>query len=313
LIAAPVAVFMWERATAQGKLTRKDPAYIALWLVVLVWMAGAGTKGVPMLLLLAVLLPRVLTKRKSAPRFALLLSGAVVFTLIIFSVFTNFRDVAAEVLSQRPAGLLEHLNFQGDVMKEAITRTAEEVSDGTAFGLGGIRRQSRVEQAVSRLSGNSLCLATAIQLTQARSPLENLEWIPMLPVLAFVPRGIWPEKPEFMNSGRFATMLGWNRPWAPVGGISIGLSGSLYWLGGQGGIVLGMILFGSLAGVAAVRARSTSAAGWFWEALGFFLVCGLINVGLEATSLAVGALRMAALLVLLQFLAQRRWLVRTDR
>jgi len=312
LIAAPVAVFMWERAAGHGILTRKDPAYVALWLVVCVWMVGAGTKGVPMLLLLAVFLPRVLTKRKSAVRFALLLLGAIASTLIIFSVFTNFREVAGEDLSPHAAGLFENLRFQGDVMKEAAKRTSEEISDGTVFGFGGGRRQTRVEQAVSRLSGSSLGLATAIQLTQAASPLENLEWVPLLPVVAFVPRDVWPEKPEFMNSGRFATMLGWNRPLAPVGGISIGLSGSLYWLGGHGAIGLGMGLFGWCVAVTAVRAQSRPAGGWFWQAMVFCLVCNLINVGLEATSLVVGTIRMSALLALLEFLAQRRWHVRTD-
>ncbi|HQR65801.1 MAG TPA: hypothetical protein PLB02_00205 [Thermoanaerobaculia bacterium] len=307
IVAAPLAVFLWERAVLEGKARRLEASNVAVWASTALLIMGSGTKGLPLLLLLAVGLPQVMSKRRSAIELAALFAAGVVATLLVFSVFTNFRDVAAVDTLQREPGLIGNLRFQVRVMDEAVQRTGDELRDGTVFGVGEGAGRSRVEQAIDRLSGSSLGLATCIQMTNGQSSYENLVWAPALPVIAFVPRGIWPDKPIFLDSGIFATMLGWNRPGAPVGGISVGLAGSLYWISGHGGIIVGMLCLGWFGGLTATRAYGRRSTSWFWEALAFFVICSLVNVGVEATSLVISSIRMMALLGAIHLFAPMRW------
>lgn len=146
-----------------------------------------------------------------------------------------------------------------------------------------------------------LRLTGVLENTAEEPPYDNAWSAFLIPLYAFIPLEIMPDKPHFYDSGDYARdYFGWT-----FGGISMTLPGSLYWTWGYAGIVLGMLGLGLMLGAMLARARGDrggrASTQVIWIALVVWLVIQLSNTGRTFTGIAFGLIRMGAMLWLMSF------------
>ena len=151
-------------------------------------------------------------------------------------------------------------------------------------------------------SGNMLerlalvtAFGTVIDYTSGYAPYENAWASLATPILAFIPRDLVGEKVKFMDSGKFAELQGWE-----FGGLSLTLTGSIFWAWGFEGIIWGML---SIGAILAVLTGSGDHGGVIAKALMVRMVIMMLDVGAELQPLMIGLTRTLAFVVVMLFLA----------
>jgi hypothetical protein len=226
-------------------------------------------------------------------QWALILVAVVVLQGTFF-VIGEFRNVTRESLSD------------GYSINQAVDTFAGVIT-------GDLKSTARIERGddgymdiTSRL-GSIVAFAQTLQLTGEQSPYEHAWQSFLIPVYAFIPLSIMPDKPHFYDSGDFARdYFGWE-----YGGVSMSLAGSLYWTWGLAGVPLGMFVIGLVFGRTIVMARNNPNgaphARVLWIALATYLVIQLVHVDGHFHGIAVNLVRLATFLWFASLGARMIW------
>lgn len=209
----------------------------------LVDIISIGSKGAIMRLVAAAVLGMLLAKSNQL-HWKKILGGmlAAVVCILSFYIITQYRQVmhAAYASGQN----IDTFSTRYDIFKQSMVSSlqpdqpsGQRVVDANDIG--------------SRLGSGTYGLGWTLQLTHEQPPYENAVNSLLAPVYAVLPRALFPGKPIFMNSGRFATeYFGW-----AYGGISISLPGSFYYAWGYPGMLAGMLALGIGLGLLAARIK----------------------------------------------------------
>jgi len=90
------------------------------------------------------------------------------------------------------------------------------------------------------------CVGAILRDVPSAVPSRNGETLVLLPISLFVPRIIWPDKPNITIGREFAVTFQLVNPVDQVTQISPTITGELYWNYGVPGVVVGMFLLGAI-------------------------------------------------------------------
>lgn len=209
----------------------------------------------------------------------LLIGFAAVVLQWTFSTITEFRIVARE---RYPQGY----SFTQAAQTFVDVATGDAKST-TSIILEGTDPYFRISSRLAHLWAFTMTL----QQTAGQPPYDNAWQAALIPLYAFVPRGLMPDKPHFYDSGDFARdYFGWD-----FGGVSLSLPGSLYWSWGLIGIPLGMLAIGMVLGALVSVARGEKAVPPHLEVIFLTLAVGMViylmDVGKGYSGLAFNLVR----------------------
>lgn len=220
--------------------------------------------------------------------------GVCALAIVYFTFYfvTAYRaELAAIPLKNNPS-IGEALSTQFGAMQGALNSTIEGKE------LGNEENQYNVGSMFERLAYLA-SFATVLDYTHGYSPYENPYASLMAPVLAFVPRDLTGGKVQFLDSGTFAKLIGWE-----LGGFSISIPGSFFWAWGFEGIVPGMMGFGLLLASFSSRGDQDGLGGLMSRSMRVRLVIGLLDVGNEFQGILISSTRTLMFLLVLLFVAR---------
>jgi hypothetical protein len=245
----------------------------------LMFIVGAGGKGIVLSLVILTLLPVVNRKARFGMLRQLIASAVVVATVFgTFQVITNYREIVRTSPWVTDAGILGVLEFQIVSFAEAVTASIDKaIGDHATVPFGEI---------LDRF-GYLASFARVLYFSDQTPPFEHALESFFVPFYAIVPRFLI-DKPIFFGSGHLAALEGWE-----FGGISVTLIGSFYWAWGYGGIIAGMGVVGLvLAWVD--RKRRSAVRGWAQSAVLYaIVVLLLLDAGLIFQAIVIDIIRFA--------------------
>lgn len=245
----------------------------------LLFIIGAGGKGIVLSLVILALLPVVNRKARFGMLRQLIASILVLATVFVtFQIITNYREIVRTSPWATDDGILGVLEFQLASFAEAVTVSIDKaIGDRATVPFGEI---------LDRF-GYLASFARVLYFSDETPPLENALESFFVPFYAIVPRSLV-DKPIFFGSGQLAALEGWE-----YGGISVTLIGSLYWAWGYIGIIPGMGVVGLvLAWVD--RTRKIAARGWAQSAVLYaIVVLLLLDAGLIFQAIVTDIIRFA--------------------
>jgi|APMI01.1.fsa_nt_gi hypothetical protein len=256
--------------------------------VALVEIVAIGSKGA-IIRLAAIFVLALLFERAGGLGWKKIIGGlfAAAICLFSFQVITEYRQIMrdASVSGQDIGGFA--VRYEAFVESMASSMRPDERP-----------RQTKVDSDAvgERLGSGAFGLAWTIELTGGQSPYENAFHSVLAPLYAILPRVIYPDKPIFFNSGRFASeYFGWE-----YGGISISLLGSLYFAWGYWGMLAAMAVVG--AALAALANRIERYGAVAMGSIVYFTVVTLhlLDVGMEFQPLLINMTRVFLLLAVVR-------------
>lgn len=209
----------------------------------LVDIISIGSKGAIMRLAAVVVLGMLLGGARKM-HWKKVLGGitAAIVCLLSFYVVTQYRQVMHSALASGQD--IGSFATRYDIFKQSVATSLQPDQPSS-------QRVVDASDIGSRMGSGTYGLGWTLQVTREQPPYENAINSFLAPVYAVLPRAIFPDKPIYMNSGRFATeYFGW-----AYGGISLSLPGSFYYAWGYPGILGGMLIIGIGLGALASRIR----------------------------------------------------------
>jgi hypothetical protein len=287
-------LFLYFFARARGQDTSGDRyLVIGTFAIFVVIFSASSAKIVALELLVMWLLGNAAgAKRGQIVRELALGSVAFVIVYWIFLVVTAYRVELLLLASNPNASFTQAIAIQVEAFGNAVAHVwngRELGSFEQSYGIGSI---------FDRLAYVS-AFATVIEFSFGESPFQHAFESFLTPLLAVVPRDLVGTKVQFLGSGTFAGMIGWE-----AGGFSVTLPGSLYWAWGYQGMVVAMAVAGIWLGVGAILGNRTGFGGIIWRTLLVRLVLALVDVGLEFQATAVTMTRTAIFLLVLLAIAR---------
>jgi hypothetical protein len=291
---AVLYVFLYFRAKNLGRLANGE-GYMLLAILsgLALIFAASSSKG----LMLQVAAASVLGNGSGAQHSRLLkelaIGGAAL--LVVYSTFYVVTVYRLE-LRTRPlppdAPFSEVIGLQLDAITVAVSALIEG--------------RSIEDNSESYDSGNMLdrlalmsAFGMVLDYTGGYSPNENAWESLAAPILAFIPRDLVGEKVQFMNSGKFAQLQGWE-----FGGLSLTTAGSLFWAWDFEGIIFGMMVLGIIMAALVSWSALDGLVGSTCSALMVRLVVMMLDVGADFQPLLTGLMRSAMFVVLIHFVAR---------
>jgi hypothetical protein len=296
---AIIYIFLHSWARGRGRLlVGETPLLLAILGVQALIFVASSSKGVALQLGAAWVIGRASgAVRGNLMREFVIGVAALGFIYCTFYVVTVYREelrwtVAAdgsigEVVGQQLAAL--GTAFEGLIAGQPIGYGDERYDSGNML--------DRLALVVP--------FGMAIDYTNGYAPYENAWASLATPILAFIPRDLVGEKVQFMDSGKFAELHGWE-----FGGLSLTLTGSIFWAWGFEGIIWGML---SIGAILAVLTGWGDHGGVIAKVLMVRMVIMMLDVGAELQPLMIGLTRTLAFVVVMLFLVQHFWGGRQNR
>ena len=254
----------------------------------LVDIISLGSKGVIMRLA-AIFVLALLLESAGRLEWKKIVGGFVAVAICLFSflVITEYRQI---MLAANAGGQ----DIEGFAVRyEAF---AESVANSVRPDESPRRSQIDSKDVGARFGSGAFGLGWTLELTGGESPYENAFHSGLAPIYSFLPRAIYPDKPIFFNSGRFASeYFGWK-----YGGISISLLGSLYFAWGYWGMLAAMAVIGAVLAALANRIERHGAVAMGSIVYFTVLTLHLLDVGIEFQPLLTNMTRVFLLLAVVR-------------
>jgi hypothetical protein len=256
--------------------TRRRTSLNALLILFLTEVATsivAGVKG--LVLSLVVFLAVVAIRAGRRPSFRVALTAAVIFLVVIAPAVQAFRHQVQQ--SGSPTSL-----------SQRITAPLSLVGGGSGGTIGAARASYR--NTVFEEQGLLLDIALIQTRTPSIYPYEHgKRWLEA-PLVAAIPRALWPGKPSLSNGAEIAVKYGG----APAGSTGTSMPATMVgdaWIQfGWLGVVAASLLLGAFYRVAYTWVVRRHSAGWT-VALCFVVVGSLFSGGLDLASLLTSTAR----------------------
>ncbi len=275
--------FFFIYCTLRVQSVRKkslDQIFAVLLVLHLMLIVGAGAKYFFLALMLSILLSLNSAKEVVTTRKVLIFFFLLISIYMIFSVVTHYRVIAFNTYIDDSTSFADRVLVQAGMFKDAVGLSVAEYRVGKSEHSLGVTKS-----ILERLTAvNSL--ARLIQFTGGVPPYENADKVLLMPFYAFMPSSLFPEKPHFFDAGDFARMFGWRS-----GGLSVTLSGSLYWCWGYAGICIGMALVGMLFSLLVSMSQRLAVNSAVYQALLVVLLLHLMDPGRTFQSLMLDLIR----------------------
>ena len=278
-----LALSYWNKSGRQLNLI-----FSALLLICLIDIITVGSKGAVIRLVLVTFL--VLT----VVPFKVNFKNFSVWLLAIIAVYGSFT-----VISEYRSIMHSEYMAGKDVFSFTVQSDAFLAALGNSLSL---RQMSEDEQAelnqavVSRFGSGMFSFSNLMDFTGRQPPYENALKSFMVPIYSITPRSLFPEKPEFFDSGRNAQEnYGWS-----YGGMDVTLPGSFYYAWGYAGIIFGMLFLGALLAYIALQIRLRSIYSPHWLILMVVLILPMMDVGVTFQVIITSFIRVALVLLLVR-------------
>lgn len=279
-----LVLYFWRMTDRHLALLFVSLVGISVVEIVTIGSKGSIIRGVVTVLLAGSVLPMRLTIRQAA--------AAAAASIAVYGSFLVITEYRALILAEHEAGRnVFDIALQAETFGRALIASVPFVEAGAS-------RETEVKtDDVFRRLGHGATFARLLEDTGRESPHEHAWESLLAPVYAVVPRFLLSDKPEYFHSGRNASeYYGWE-----YGGISVTLLGSFYYAWGYLGILFGMACVGGWLALVEARARQRNILSPHWLVLFAPTVLMLLDVGVTFQPILTDLVRLALLLLVLQF------------
>jgi len=289
---APLFLYTWSLLWMQfwaKALTRGQKLFLFLAVVpmaVVVLLGLLGTKELAILLMSYPALAFWYARRKMPWRSfaAFLLIGV----FVIFPLYNTYRNQSQRLETKRRMSQAVNVAMRWD-QKEFVSHSV------TAF----MQRISLV-----------YCVGAILRDVPNAVPYRYGETLALLPIGLFVPRIIWPEKPNITIGREFGVTFQLVNPLDKTTQISPTITGELFWNYDLPGVIVGMFLLGGVMRVFYERFGAGVAVEPLRKACYLALLPTVIHFEGNVAALMGGLIKSLIILTLVFFVARRRgWIV----
>jgi hypothetical protein len=290
-----IYIFLYFYARARGGLLEREHwlLYAILSIYALIFIASAAKVVAIELIAMWVLGNAAGGHRGKIARELILAAIALTLTYFIFLWVTAYRQELFVLVTHPAASFSEALDRQ----IQAATLATERVVSGQQ--IGSLDNPYDSNSMLARLA-LVMSFATVLDLTGGMSPYQHAWQSFLTPLYAILPRNMFEDKVQFLDSAELAQMLGWK-----FGGFSVGLPASLFWAWGFEGMLPAIAVLGVVIAVLARRGEQDDLTGLFSKVLLMSMMISLLDVGIQFQPIIISLVRVAAFFAVLNVVVAR--------